>query len=103
MPQQCQRSSVQVYSELSVEAAPALVSGNWPVLETLIATFTYVNEQVVNKIVTGNWPMLKELHIQAKFDGVRRQLDSWQTIEQECYNVCKNRWPGLKVELFRRA
>ena len=34
MMQQCQRMSVQVYSELSVAAALQLVSSNWPVLDT---------------------------------------------------------------------
>ena len=93
---------MQVHSELNVEAILQLVSGNWPLLETLILTFTDVNEQVVNTLVTGDWPMLKELHIKIQGFGHhwdRQCVDSWQTAEQGCYNVCRNRWPGLKVKL----
>ena len=46
--------------------------------------------------------MLKELHIAVKGNTRhwdRPCVDSWQPIEQGCYNVCKNCWPGLKVEL----
>ncbi len=92
MLQQCKRSSVQVYTELSMEAALSLVSGNWPVLETLTITFTHVDEQVVNTIVTGDWPMLKELHIEADNSACpwdRHRVDSWQITEQGCYDVCK--------------
>jgi len=102
MMQQCKRLSVQVHTELLMEAALPLVSGNWPVLETLTVTFTHVNEQVVNTIVTGDWPMLKELHIEIENSAHhwdRHRVDSWQTIEQGCYDVCKTRWPGLKVKL----
>lgn len=100
--QQCQRLNVQVHSELDEEAILQLVSGDWPLLETLVLTFTDVNEQVVNTLVTGDWPMLKQLQIKTEAFGRhwdRQYVDSWRAAEQGCYDVCKKRWPGLKVEL----
>lgn len=93
---------MQVHLELDMEAISQLVSGSWPLLENLVLTLTDVNELVFSTIVTGDWPMLKRMHIDIKgntYHWVRQQVDSWQTIEQGCYNVYKIRSPGLKLKL----
>ena len=87
---------MQVHLELDMEGISQLVSGNWPLLETLVLTLTDVNELVFSTIVAGDWPMLKKLHIDIKGNAAawdRQRVDSWQTIEQECYNVCNKRLP----------
>ncbi len=93
------------------EAASQLVRAHWPLLESLTVSFKYMNDIVIKSLIKGKWPLLRELLVCTRtcklhnlFPGWDKQrLQAWQNVEEDCRQMCRDRWQQLESLELPRA
>jgi len=98
-------------NNFEVEAASQLVRAHWPLLESLTVSFKFVDDITIKSLIKGKWPLLKELAVDTttssshdQFVGWDKQrLQAWQSVEEDCRQMCQDTWQQLKSLELPRA
>ncbi len=98
-------------NDFESEAASQLVRAHWPLLESLTVSFKFVDDTVIKSLIKGNWPLLTELVVDtttsnshSPFLGWDKQrLQAWQNVEDDCRQMCQDRWQQLEILDLPRA
>ena len=98
-------------NNFEVEAASQLVRAHWPLLESLTVSFKFVNDIVIKSLIKGKWPLLRELLVYTRTSKLhnlflgwdKQRLQAWQNVEEDCRQMCRDRWQQLESLELPRA
>ncbi len=96
-------------NNFEVEAASQLVRAHWPLLESLTVSFRFVDDVVIKMLIKGKWPLLTELVVDPPnwhnpaLGWDKQRLQAWQNVEEDCMQMCRDRWQQLESLRLPRA
>jgi hypothetical protein len=74
-------------------------------------SFKVVDDTVIKSLIKGKWPLLTELLVDITTSSLhepflgwdKQRLQAWQNVEEECRQMCQDRWQQLESLELPRA